>query len=294
MASASRPLPAASLAVWISCCLLAASASGPLPQAQNVTWKSTNFKTLLVWEPKPSSSYSYTVEYSRVGKDRQRNQNCIRTSSTVCDLSSSMTHLDAYYTADVLSEPPLGVTSDLTEFPYSSSPRFCPYKDTDIGRPDFKLEVSDNKKKTTLYVLDPLTALFKDDQQLTIRDVFSDQLQYKVTYRRNKSTGKKVLISKSNVMELTDLDPGESYCFNVQAFIPSRSVDKQLGEMSQTQCSNDADQSIFEVYSVGVIAGAIFLILLLIGIVIAVAVVCCRRRRRAQRAGKEGVPLQKV
>lgn len=56
----------------------------------------------------------------------------------------------------------------------------------------------------------------------------------------------KVYNSKTNVIELTDLDRGESYCFNVQAYIPSRSTDKQLGELSQTQCSNDDSQSIFE------------------------------------------------
>lgn len=56
----------------------------------------------------------------------------------------------------------------------------------------------------------------------------------------------KVHISKSNVIELTDLDRGESYCFNVQAFISTRSTNKQLGELSQTQCSNNDNQSIFE------------------------------------------------
>lgn len=56
----------------------------------------------------------------------------------------------------------------------------------------------------------------------------------------------KVYNSKTNMIELTDLDPGESYCFNIQAYIPSRSVDKQLGELSQTQCSKDDNQTIFE------------------------------------------------
>jgi len=48
------------------------------------------------------------------------------------------------------------------------------------------------------------------------------------------------------VIEVKDLDQGESYCFNVQAYIPSRDTDKQLGEMSQTQCTKDDNQSIFE------------------------------------------------
>ncbi|XP_078136361.1 coagulation factor III, tissue factor a [Sander vitreus] len=278
----------------ITFCLSTHPTSGSYPRAQNVTWKSTNFKTILTWEPKPSADYSYTVEFYAVNGDRQRNPHCIRSPVTVCDLSSSLTDLNAYYTADVLSEPPLGATSDHIEFPHTSSPRFNPYKDTDIGRPDFKLEVSEDKKKTTLYVTDPLTALFKDDRQLNIRDVFSDQLQYKVTYGKNKSSGKKVYTSKTNVIELSDLDRGQSYCFNVQAYIPSRSIDKQLGEMSQTQCSNDDNPSIFEVYSVGVVAAAIFLVLLLIGLVIAFTVVCCKRRKKALKSGKEGMPLRDV
>ncbi|XP_035511646.1 coagulation factor IIIa [Morone saxatilis] len=277
------------------CFLCARSVSGSYPQAQNVTWKSTNFKTLLTWEPKPSAEYSYTVEFSTISGNEKRNPHCIRSSATVCDLTSSLTSdladLKACYTADILSEPPLGITSEDIEAPHSSSPRFCPYKDTDIGKPDFKLEVSEDKKKTTLYVTDPLTALFKDDQQLTIRDIFSSELEYKVTYRKNRSTGKKVYNSKTSTIELTNLDRGESYCFNVQAYIPSRNPDKQLGELSLTQCSTDDNKSILEEFSVGSIAAAIFFILLMIGLIIAVTVVCCRRVKKAQRRGKQ-VPLQ--
>ncbi|KAM8823856.1 tissue factor-like [Spinachia spinachia] len=270
------------------------AASGSYPRAQNVTWKSTNFKTILTWEPNPSADYSYTVEFSAVGADTQRNSHCIRSSGTRCDLSSSLSDLNANYVADVLSEPPLGATSGLIEFPHTRSPRFCPYKDTDIGRPDFKLKVSEDKKKTTLYVTDALTALFKDGQQLDIRDVFSNQLQYKVTYWKNKSTGKKVHVSASNVIEMTQLDRAKSYCFKVQAYIPSRSPDKQLGELSRTQCSTEDNQSVFEVYSVGVIAAAIFLILLLVGLIIAVTVVCYKRREKSQKSGKEEMPLRDV
>ncbi|XP_051266241.1 coagulation factor IIIa [Dicentrarchus labrax] len=272
------------------CFLCARSVSGSYPQAQNVTWKSTNFKTLLTWEPKPSAEYSYTVEFSTISGNKQRTSHCIRSSATVCDLTSYLTDLKACYTADVLSEPLPGITSDDIEAPHSSSPRFCPYKDTDIGKPDFKLEVSEDKKNTTLYVTDPLTALFNDGHQLTIRDIFSSQLEYKVTYRKNRSTGKKVYNSKTSTIELTNLDRGESYCFNVQAYIPSRNPDKQLGELSLTKCSEN-DKPFFEGFSVGSIAAAIFFILLMIGLIIAVTVVCCRRVKKAQRRGKQ-VPLQ--
>ncbi|KAM6977692.1 coagulation factor III, tissue factor a [Aplochiton taeniatus] len=219
-------------------------ASGSFPKAQNVTWSSINFKTLLLWNPKPTD-YSYTVEFSAIGQDRERNPHCIRTTETECDLSNSLTMLKDTYSADVLSEPPRGATSD-HEFPHTRSERFCPYNDTTIGRPDFKIDVSKDKRKITLYVTDPLTALFDKLRQLSIRDIFGDKLQYKVTYRRAKSTGKKVYISKSSEIELTGVDMGESYCFNVQAYLPTRPADKQLGELSHTQCSHEDIQSIFE------------------------------------------------
>ncbi|XP_077411299.1 coagulation factor III, tissue factor a isoform X2 [Vanacampus margaritifer] len=310
----------AALALLILLFLNSNAVTGLYPRAQTVTWKSTNFKTILTWEPLPTD-YSYTVEFSVVSRDKQRNSNCIRISTTMCDLTSSLADMNACYVADVLSEPPLGVTSDLTEFPYISSSRFCPANETDIGRPDFKLEVSNYKNKTTLFVTEPLTALFKDGRQLNIRDIFLEKLYYKVTYRKNKSSGKvnfishqiqhklkmndeliisliilcfqKVFISKMSVIELTDLDQGESYCFNIQAFIPSRSSNKQLGELSQTQCSDDDKQSVFEVYSVGVIATAILLILLLI-IIVVVTIVCCRHKKAALKIEKEGVPLRNI
>ncbi|KAI4806389.1 hypothetical protein KUCAC02_017215 [Chaenocephalus aceratus] len=138
-----------------------------------------------------SGSYPRAQNFSAIGRDKQRNPHCIRSTATMCDLSASLTDPNACYTADVLSTPLLGELTELTEFPNTASPRFCPSKDTEIDRPDFKLKVSEDKKKTTLYVSDPITALFKDGHQQTIRDIFSDQLQYKVTYRRrNKSTGK--------------------------------------------------------------------------------------------------------
>lgn len=267
--------------------------AGSFPKAENVTWKSINFKTLLTWQPKPSADYSYTVEFSELGANRRRTHHCLRSNSTECDLSTLLSDPEACYTADVLSEPPLGVNSDLTEFPHTKSPQFCPYKDTDIGKPEFKLEMSEDKRKTILHVNDPLTALFQDGRQLSIRDIFSDQLQYKVTYRKNQSSGKKFLNSKSSVIEMAELDRGESYCFNVQAYIPGRAVDKQLGELSATKCS-EGDKSVLQEYNLSVIACGFFLVLLLVGIIIAIVVVCCKRQKKAQKSEKEGMPLQGV
>ena len=52
------------------------------------------------------------------------------------------------------------------------------------------MEVSEDKRKITLHVKDPLTALFSGSRALSIRDVFADDLQYRVTYRKAQSTGK--------------------------------------------------------------------------------------------------------
>ncbi|KAK7881464.1 hypothetical protein WMY93_029873 [Mugilogobius chulae] len=216
---------------------LSATFATDFPPAQNITWKSTNFKTVLTWGPEPTTEYSYTVEFSQLGRERQRNPHCIRSSRTQCDLSSSLTDLRACYTADVLSVPPEGQALELKEYPFSSSLRFCPYTQTLLLGPSFKLVVSPDQKMTTVHVSDPLTAAFKDGNQLSIRDVFGEELEYRVTYRRNKSTGKKVVTSKLNEVEVPGLDAGESYCFQVQALVRSRPTTSQLGELSQTQCT---------------------------------------------------------
>ncbi|XP_036410326.1 tissue factor-like [Megalops cyprinoides] len=269
------------------------SGNAYFPRAQDVTWSSYNFKTLLTWGPKPTN-YSYTVEFSGVGTDRQRNPHCIRSKETECDLTRMLTDLKETYIADVLSEPELGKTSDLVEQPHTSSGRFCPYKDTVIGRPDFKMEVNEEKGKITLYIEDPLSAIYQGDTLLSMRDIFKNDLKYRVTYRKAGSTGKKLQTTDTNQIEL-DVDRGESYCFNVQAYIPSRSSGKQLGEMSRPQCSPKKNKSIFEEYGLGVIAGAALAITVIVTVAIALIVVCCRRGRKVtEKTGKEGLSLSTV
>lgn len=48
------------------------------------------------------------------------------------------------------------------------------------------------------------------------------------------------------MIKVTGLDHGESYCFQVQAYIPSRTYGKQLGDLSAPQCSKDENQTIIE------------------------------------------------
>ncbi|KAK2854809.1 hypothetical protein Q7C36_006678 [Tachysurus vachellii] len=267
-------------------CFLNVSLSDSFPKAQNVTWFSFNFKTLLTWRPKPTN-YSYTVEYSKLGEDNQRASHCIQTTETECDLTAVFTELKSKYSADVLSEALKGMSSDLIEFPRTASELFCPYQDTIIGSPQFKFETRNEERKIILNIDDIPTAVSDaQKRQLTVQDIFQNDLQYKVTYSKAKSSGKKVKISTSRQIELTDLDRGESYCFNVQVFLPSRSINKQHGELSQVQCSSGGNPSILDVYSPAVIGGGILFIVAIISAVIAAIVICSKQRREAKTREK--------
>ncbi|KAJ8397564.1 hypothetical protein AAFF_G00438400 [Aldrovandia affinis] len=254
------------------------------PLAQDVKWSSIDFKTLLMWGPEPTN-YSYTVEFSVVGKDRERNPHCIRTMSTECDLTSMLTKLNETYTAVVSSEPLPRETSDLSEFPFTRSEKFCPYEDTNIGKPEFKIEVSKDKRKITLYIKDPLSALYKDGRFLNMRDIFMGDLKYRVSYGKAQTSGKRTQDTDSNEIEL-DVDKGASYCFNVQAYIPSR-LRRQLGESSQSQCSPAEDRPFYEEYGIGVIAGVILVVITALISAIVIPVVLCKRRHNTRNNGKD-------
>lgn len=70
-------------------------------------------------------------DYS-VGKNRQRNPHCIRSTETECDLTNEFKgDLKGVYTAEVLSEPLPGMTTDHVELPFTRSKPFCPYNDSE-------------------------------------------------------------------------------------------------------------------------------------------------------------------
>lgn len=279
--------------MWLLC-FMSALVSGSFPKAQNVTWVSFNFKTLLTWSPKPAN-FSYTVEFSKLGEDNQRARHCIQTSKPECDLTAELTDLKSKYGADVLSEALPGISSDLIEFPRTASQLFCPYQDTIISSPTFDFEVRKEERKIILNIKDIPAAVFDaQKRQLTIQDILENDVQYKVTYNKAKSSGKKVKTSTSRLIELTDLDREESYCFSVQVYIPSRSIDKQHGESSHLQCSPAGDQNILTDYSPTVIGGGILAILIIISAIIAVIVICSKRRKETKAKEKEGVPLKGV
>uniref|UniRef100_A0A9J7YNC5 Tissue factor n=2 Tax=Cyprinus carpio TaxID=7962 RepID=A0A9J7YNC5_CYPCA len=256
---------------------------GKLTKATNVSWSSYNFKTILSWGPKPVN-YTYTVEFSRAGKDKQRNPHCIRSTETECDLTNEL-DVKGVYSAEVLSESLHG-TSDYVEPPFTRSKKFCPYNDTLIGRPEFNFK---GNKKIVLIIHDPITALHKDGRSLNIRDVFKKNLKYKIAYNKAGSTGKKMLIVDESKAEFNDLNKDQSYCFSVAAYIPSRKGDNRVGEWSLPKCSPQVQNTVFEEYGLAVIGGAAFIILAFVIGVIVLIVVCCKRVRRRTLPAKETI-----
>ncbi|XP_076837567.1 coagulation factor IIIb [Brachyhypopomus gauderio] len=259
------------------------ASSDYLPRAKNVTWSSHNFKTILKWGPKPFN-YTHTVEFSKVGSDRQRNPHCIRSAESTCDLTNELRDLKTSYVADVFTEPLPGQSSDRVELPFTQSKRFCPYTDTIIGKPDFKIKLDENKT-IVIYIRDQPTALYKDGRLLTLRDIFKGDLKYKVMYSRARSTGKTEIIVDQNEVEMLGLDRGESYCFSVAAYIPSRRSPRKTSKWSPRKCSPAERRSFIDEYGLGTIGGGA-LVLAAVLIVVVVIVVTCRKRARGHKAGK--------
>ncbi|KAK2901127.1 hypothetical protein QQF64_014772 [Cirrhinus molitorella] len=257
---------------------------GKFFKATNVSWSSYNFKTILSWGPKPVN-YTYTVEFSRVGKDRQRNPHCIRSTETECDLTNEL-DIKGVYSADILSETPHG-TSDYVDPPFTRSKTFSPYNDTLIGRPEFKLKV--NESQIVLIINDPITALHKDGRSLNIRDIFKKNLKYKIEYNKAGSTGKKMRTVDESKTEFNNLDKDQSYCFSVAAYIPSRKGDKSVGEWSLPKCSPQERKTLFEEYGLAVIGGGALIILAFLIAVIVLIVVCCKRVKRQTTISKETI-----
>ncbi|KAG9351087.1 hypothetical protein JZ751_024977 [Albula glossodonta] len=165
--------------------------------------------------------------------------------TTECDLTNSLDKIKDTYSAVVVSEPLPGMSSDLPELPYTKAERFCPYKDSTIGKPDFTIDVSKDKRKITLNITDPTSAIYADNKFLTMRDIFMSDLKYKVTYGKAQTSGKRFKDTETSQIVL-DVDKGASYCFTVQAYIISRDPGKQLGESSQVKCSPAGDRPFYE------------------------------------------------
>ncbi|XP_042534488.1 tissue factor [Dipodomys spectabilis] len=260
-----------------------AGAAGTPDRAYNLTWKSTNFKTILEWEPKPIN-HVYTVQISS-GFGDWKNK-CFSTTSTECDITDEIVQ-DIYqtYEARVLSHLPgnLHHTDFVGEPPSANSPKFIPYLDTKLGQPTIQ-SFEQVGTKLNVTVEDTRTLVRSNGTFLSLHDVFGKNLSYTLYYWRASSTGKKT--AKTNTNEfLVDVDKGKGYCFTVQAVILSRKVNPKSPE-SIFECTSP-EKGVFREM---LIVGAVVIMAVILIVVLSVSLYKCRRGRRG-RSGKENSPL---
>ncbi|XP_055484132.1 tissue factor [Psammomys obesus] len=279
MAIPARPRLLAALAPTFLGCLLAqvALAAGIPAKAVNLTWKSTNFKTILEWEPKPIN-YFYTVQISSRSQDWKNK--CFLTTDTECDLTDEITQdVHQAYEARVLSIP--RSNSHGEEPLFTNAPKFIPYVDTKLGQPVIQhFEQDGTKLNVTVEDSYTLVRRNKNGTFLTLREIFGNDLIYTLAYRRDSSSGRKIAETNTNEFSV-DVDKGSVYCFNVRAEILS-TKNKQRSPDSITVCTDQpkgiARETLITVVAVVVLMVTIFLILLSI----------CLCKRRKGRAGQKG------
>ncbi|KAL9845766.1 tissue factor [Geothlypis trichas] len=252
-----------------------------LPTAVNITWSSINFKTILQWQPKPSG-YFYTVEIHGQTSDVKRK--CILTSETECDVTDALRNVKETYIAHILSVLPAEM-DNFEEPPFGVSEKFTPYSQTVIGKPEIK-DYSQKGSKLNVVFKDPLTPYaFPNRSFMSIQDIFQHDLEYKLYYWKDQSSGKKDVTTKSHNFEVS-VDSGKNYCFYVQGIIPSRRENRN-GQESRVLCTS-VGRNILDEYGteVFIILAVIAVAVITLAIVLPV-VLCKRKKAKKARAVRE-------
>ncbi|XP_036206674.1 tissue factor isoform X2 [Myotis myotis] len=171
---------------WVLVQVAGASGTTGVVVAYNITWKSTNFKTILEWEPKPIN-HVYTVQIShRLGNWKSK---CYSITDTECDVTDEIVKdVKQTYSARVLSTP-ANATGYTGEPKYTNSPEFIPYLETNLGRPAIQ-SFEQIGTKLNVTVQDPRTLVRRNGTFLSLRDVFGEDLSYTLSYWKASSTGK--------------------------------------------------------------------------------------------------------
>ncbi|XP_062259474.1 tissue factor-like [Platichthys flesus] len=249
------------------------------PKVENVRWLSLDFKTILTWSvQKSNNTYQYNVFFAE-DEDPEwvESEECSQVSDLECDLSNHLKPSDRTYTADIQTIPDTG-SYDPDELPHTFSPPFNPYKDSNISAVHFTVEAVD-ETTVTVNIKDTLTSVHLGEKQLTIRDIFKKDLKYKISYYKSGSTGKRDILSDSSMAQVSGLDPGQSYCFMVAAYIPSRTKPLKQGAWSQQRCT-EGYKNVLQELSVGAWVGGIFILLTVLILISTVTVLCYRRNKQ--------------
>ncbi|KAM6343164.1 tissue factor [Alca torda] len=264
---------------------LAAAGNPELPTAVNITWSSINFKTILQWQPKPSG-YFYTVEIH--GQTSDTKKKCILTTETECDVTDVLRNVKETYTAHILSVMSSGM-DNFEEPPFAVSEKFTPYSQTVLGKPEIQNYTQKDSKLTVVFQ-DPLTPYtFPNGSFQSIRDIFQHDLQYKLYYWKDQSSGKKDTVTKSHTFEVS-VDSTKNYCFYIQGIIPSRRENRH-GQESMVLCTS-VGRNILDDYGAEVFIIIAVLAIAVITLAIVLSVILCKRKKA--KAAREKEPLNGV
>ncbi|XP_001381814.2 tissue factor [Monodelphis domestica] len=261
-----------------------ASGTSDIVLPYNITWKSIDFKTILEWEPKPVNNV-YSLEISTRWGDWKRK--CFQIKNTECDVTDEMKNVKDTYIARIISENQEKLEGDPEESLHANAPNFIPYLDTNLGQPRIESFLQ-NGTKLRVKVQDSMTSFRYNGTFQTLRQIFHKDLTYTLFYWRASSTGKKSEKTDTNEF-LVDVDKGESYCFSVQAFIPSRRT-KQKSPESKIICTSEEKVVFKELFF---IVGAILFVIIILVITLSVTLYKCSKSR-AKRNRKENSPLNGV
>ncbi|KFP28693.1 Tissue factor, partial [Colius striatus] len=256
-----------------------------LPTAVNITWSSINFKTILLWQPKPSG-YFYTVEIH--GQTSDTKKKCILTRETECDVTDALRNVRETYTAHILSVMSSGM-DNFEEPPFSVSEKFTPYNQTVLGKPDIQNYTQISSKLNVVFQ-DPLTPYtFPNGSFQSIRDIFQHDLEYKLYYWKDQSSGKKDATTKSHEFEVS-IDSTTNYCFYIQGTIPSRRENRN-GQESMVLCTS-VGKNILDEYGPEVFIIIAVMAIAIIVLAVVLPVILCKRKKT--KAVREKEPLNGV
>ncbi|XP_010018209.1 PREDICTED: tissue factor [Nestor notabilis] len=256
-----------------------------LPTAVNITWSSINFKTILQWQPKPSG-YLYTVEIH--GQTSDTKKKCILTAETECDVTDLLRNVRETYTAHILSVTSSG-TDNFEEPPFAVSEKFTPYSQTVLGKPEIQNYTQKGSRLNVVFQ-DPLTPYtFPNGSFQSIRDIFQNDLEYKMYYWKDQSSGKKDATTKSHKFE-ESIDSSKNYCFYIQGIIPSRKENRN-GQESMVLCTS-IGRNILDEYGAEVFIIIAVIVIAIITSAVVLSVILCKRKKA--KAAREKEPLNGV
>ncbi|XP_061696322.1 tissue factor-like isoform X3 [Syngnathoides biaculeatus] len=272
------------------------------PKAENVHWVSLDFKTLLRWTARPSN-YTFTVQYSWAFIADIQTEPADSTDYELDELPHThsprfnpykqrvLEEIQAVIGQEVYPQPDL-VASQLQDTQRQTTVAQMTDIKTihgEISAAEFTVEVVE-EGRVSVNIKDPLTSFHKYGKQLTIRDILKHDLQYKISYYKSGNTGKRDIRFNSNRGEVSGLDAGQSYCFMVAAFIPSRSKLYQQGAWSIQQCT-PGQKNVFQELSIGALVGGLFILVIVLIVIITVTVLCCRRRNRTSQMSQSNTVI---